>query len=582
MEFDLRTLYLTFSLTCLANVAVISYLWIANRKKYKGIGYLVVDFILQYFSMNLIFMRGKISDYLSISLGNTLSVAGIMLSLFGIQLLNQDKPKWYVNITILIFYAIIYVHFVSDGSSVEMRNFTYALFSNIYFLQILYLLLFRINKNYQKESKPIFFIILAFFIVNLFRIFYNGLSEKYSTDYFAMGGIESFSFIAYNVLFAMLTYGIVLNINNRLIYTLKKEEEKFYKAFNASPNAIVLSRLSDGLIYEINAGFENITGYNYTDCMGKTTLALQLWHNTNDRSDLKEELIKSNGLLVQKECQYRKKDGTLFYGKIQSVLITINGEDLILSTIEDITKMKVMINEIRITSDKLAKLNATKDKFFSIIAHDLRAPFTQVNALAELIKSDVAEKQYAEVDKEADLIFKSSQRAMGLLMNLLEWSRVQSGRIAFNPEQINLSKAINESILLLQENSKIKQISIHFSGDESLTCHADKNMFDSIIRNLLSNAIKFTHINGQININLTSQPNSIQVCVKDSGVGIEPTRAEKLFNIDGNQSTPGTLNEQGTGLGLVLCKEFVEKHGGKIWVTSKPEKGSTFCFSLPA
>lgn len=581
MQFDLRTLYFTFALTSLANIAVMTYLWLANRKRFKGIGYLVLDFIFQFISMNLIFMRDKISDYLSISLGTAISVTGIMFSLFGLQLLNNIRPKWQYNGLILGIYFLITIHFVSDGATVELRNLSYALFSNIYLGQIIYLFIFQLNKKFLSESKPILYIIVAFFVLNIVRIVTNGLSNDASTDYFTMGGIESYVFILYNVFFAMLTFAVVLAINNKLLQTVKTEEEMFIKIFHCSPFGILVTKFNNGQIIDVNHGFERISGYQHNECVGKTTLELKIWQTATERAVFIDKLNQEQGNLISLEFQFKRKNNSIFNGIINSTVFDFNDEKHVLSIIEDISDLKSMLNELKITSDKLAKLNAAKDKFFSIIAHDLRAPFTQVNALAELIKADVVDKQYTEVDKEADLILKSSQKAMGLLMNLLEWSRIQSGRMAFNPENINLYEAINNNMLLLEQTYKNKQISVEFSGNQNTFCTVDKNMFDSIIRNLLSNAIKFTNAGGNINIALNELNQSIQICVTDNGIGISPERAEKLFSIDGNQSTPGTQNEAGTGLGLVLCKEFVEKHGGTIWVNSIPGKGSSFCFSIP-
>jgi signal transduction histidine kinase len=232
-------------------------------------------------------------------------------------------------------------------------------------------------------------------------------------------------------------------------------------------------------------------------------------------------------------------------------------------------------------NNKLYELNASKDKFFSIIAHDLKNPFNTILGLSELLKDETKSGNLETIDEYSDMIYNSAAQTLRLLENLLDWANSQRGKISFNPIPIKLKELFNEEFSVLNDMAKGKNIELKSSFSDNLTIIADKNMIKTILRNLISNAIKFTHKNGKVEVKAMAINNQVEISVSDSGIGMTKEIIAKLFRIDANQSTPGTENEKGTGLGLVLCKEFIEKHGGKIWVESESGKGSTFKFSIP-
>jgi len=258
------------------------------------------------------------------------------------------------------------------------------------------------------------------------------------------------------------------------------------------------------------------------------------------------------------------------------------GSDKVIAIVRDVTERKKSEAEIELKNQSLELLNATKDKFFSIIAHDLKSPFNSIMGFSEILVEQVSKNNLKGIAKYSGIIFNSSKRAVDLLMNLMEWSRSQTGRMEFNPEEFEIVDFINENIMMFDEIATQKSIVIKKDLPHDCAVIADKAMIGTVLRNLLSNAIKFTKPGGEILISVIEKPDEITVSVKDSGIGIPAGRIDKLFRIDENYSTPGTNNEKGTGLGLILCKEFIEKHGGKIWAESEVGKGSVFSFSLPA
>lgn len=239
------------------------------------------------------------------------------------------------------------------------------------------------------------------------------------------------------------------------------------------------------------------------------------------------------------------------------------------------------ITEIKDNELRLIELNATKDKFFSIIAHDLKNPINSILGFSEHLIEKVNEKDYKQIGEFADIVQQSTNRAMDLLMNLMEWAQSQSGRMENKPEYFEINTIVNEAILLLKGNAEQKSIIMSNKVSSGIQVNADKAMLSTVLRNLISNAIKFTHPNGKITVTSVVKQNELTISVIDTGVGISKERINKLFKISEVYSTQGTQKEDGTGLGLILCKEFIEKNNGKIWVESLVGTGTTFHFSLP-
>jgi signal transduction histidine kinase len=229
----------------------------------------------------------------------------------------------------------------------------------------------------------------------------------------------------------------------------------------------------------------------------------------------------------------------------------------------------------------LKELNDLKDKFFSIVSHDLRSPFVSINGFSGLLMNEVHNLNLDKVEKYAALILNSSQNAIDLLKNLTEWARLQTNRMQFNRREIDLVPVINEVTELLSLPAMQKSIVIEKKLPPVLTIHADKEMISSILRNLVSNAIKFSNPEGRVYITASRKEEQVHVEVLDFGVGMKNELVEKLFSKKENISMPGTMGEYGTGLGLVLVKEFITLHGGSIRVESEPGKCSRFKFSLP-
>jgi len=230
---------------------------------------------------------------------------------------------------------------------------------------------------------------------------------------------------------------------------------------------------------------------------------------------------------------------------------------------------------------QLSQLLATKDKFFSIIAHDLRNPFNSILGFSNILSEKIKNDDWSDFDKYVAIIKDSSKQAVNLLHNLLDWARSQTGNLEFSPAETNIIEVIKNVHDLLMYTAIEKNISIVLSLPEACVANADQSMLSTVLRNLVSNAIKYTAKGGEINISLRVSGSELLFSVKDNGIGIKNEDFKRLFKIEENFSTNGTLEEKGTGIGLVLCKELVEKQGGEIWFDSQVGVGSTFMFKIP-
>ena len=233
------------------------------------------------------------------------------------------------------------------------------------------------------------------------------------------------------------------------------------------------------------------------------------------------------------------------------------------------------------SESKLKDLNATKDKFFSIIAHDLKGPFNGIMGLSEILKDDARNLELSEIMDYAEMIYSSALQTHRLLDQLLSWARIQDGKMSFNPAPNLLHSVVGEVILLFLDIADHKEITIVNLVPVQMIVVADSAMLKTILRNLISNALKFTNSNGEVRIKAKTGDSGVEIEVEDNGGGIKEVDIHNLFRVDLSFSRSGTKNEKGTGLGLILCKEFVEKHGGKISAESKHGEGSQFKFTLP-
>jgi signal transduction histidine kinase len=294
-------------------------------------------------------------------------------------------------------------------------------------------------------------------------------------------------------------------------------------------------------------------------------------------------MIKEKGFFENYEFYFQRKNGEMMTGLMSGKIMTLKGVPHIISITRDISDRKIADQLIKLKNDELLKLNLEKDKFFSIIAHDLRGPISGFLGLTQIMAEDSPNLTMKQVQDFAVNMNRSATSLYRLLNNLLEWSQIQKGLVPFTPVEIKLHSFVDESIFMVKETASAKEIEIKLNIPDDITVIADLNILQTVIRNLVANAVKFTPRNGKIDLSAkTLNDKSIEICVKDSGIGINPSMVDKLFKLDGQTNRKGTEGEPSSGLGLLLCKEFIEKHCGEIRVVSEEGIGSSFFFTLPS
>lgn len=381
-------------------------------------------------------------------------------------------------------------------------------------------------------------------------------------------------------------YAIELENNIRKLEqsqeNLRQTHDYLDNLFNYA-NAPIIAWNSMFVIIRFNRAFEHLTGYYASEVVGQK-LDMLFPESTKKESlaQIKKTLDGVNWDSVEIPILTKNKETRIILWN--SANVYDNEGKVLISTMaqgQDITGRKEVEEALIVSEAKLKALNATKDKFFSIIAHDLKNPFNGILGMSELLNQEAERMDPASIVEYSGMIHKAALQVYRLLDNLLSWARIQQGQISFNPAVISLKEIAGEVIALLNENAKQKMVTLTDNIPDKLMVTADDDMLEAVIRNLVSNAIKFTPAEGSIELNAVEKDGEVLMMVKDNGKGINQKNLDELFKIGSNYSTPGTEREDGTGLGLILCKEFVEKQGGKIWAESLEGKGSVFYFTLP-
>jgi PAS domain S-box-containing protein len=368
---------------------------------------------------------------------------------------------------------------------------------------------------------------------------------------------------------------------------LQKSEEKF-RLITENSSDIIWHLDSNFFLTYISPADERIRGFKKEEVLGKSLFSILKPEGIEMLKDANKKRMfeLSKGIRsapVIYELEELCKDGgwvwveataTAFYDEDGK----ISGYHGVSRDISERKKAELLLKE---RESQLRELIATKDKLFSIIAHDLRSPFNAILGLSELLIENTNDLEVAQSEEYLGMINSSARNTLSLLDNLLAWARSQTGRNTFNPERTNLHSVINEILEVSKSVAKIKNISINYVHAGEIEVYADMNMLKTILRNLISNAIKYTNENGEVVISAAQNEANVIITVSDNGVGMSEDTRFKIFDVYTSITTTGTANEKGSGLGLVLCKEFVDQHGGEIEVQSEPGKGSTFIVSLP-
>nr|WP_243401447.1 ATP-binding protein [Leptospira harrisiae] len=533
-------------------------------------------------------LRGVIPEWISISAGNSLILLSLVYSNNIILSMFDRKPMWKSGIfSVILVFVLLALHQFSDISPkyrISLISFAAAIQLIVSSKTIL-----SANRKGRISSHFAAFFYLACGIFLILRFLYYTFADvSVSQIAFGKGPIQDITYLFFYVTSVMMTFGFLMMCIDIFIKRQEESEQKYRLLAENTSDVIWVLNYDDQQYIYVSPSVINITGFTSEEVLNHSlqdTLTPTSFKKVMEVLPIRVKEFKETGERIpfSDEVEQYCKDGSTIWIEANTVFQwNPNGSINILGVSRDIDNRKKTELEKNKIFSELQLLNYTKDKFFSIIAHDLKGPIGGMSTFAGMILEDLDTRPLKRTKNDLSILFQSSGEIYNLLENLLTWARSQTGEIAFFPENISLYRTIESSIASISFSIQNKSIVIKNFVDPNTAAYADEKMIETIFRNLISNAVKYSHPGGEIQLSSISIENDIQVCITDYGIGINEEIRKKLFHIDAKQtSMPGTLGERGTALGLILCKEFTEKHGGSIRVESELGKGSRFYITLP-
>lgn len=511
-----------------------------------------------------------LGTFTSIILSSSLTVLTVTLSLFillsilyyFVRFRRIYKP--FVGPTIVLAYVGIAIVWIEDGGIDGSNLF-------VGFVVLVLSLIVVPDKNKKYVISLFIALILIIYLIQLHRpeFITPFPSEKVRWTDSIITAIYSSLFIFFIVKFLHNSYNTERQRANDM-------QLKFRALSENSQDCITRYDREHHHIYMNKAGLE-LRGLSKEQILGKTHRESGIYEE--EQIEMMEKSIES--VFETKQPQYEQfsmeqPQGRTYYDlRFFPEFNSGNEVGSVIGVSRDITELKQ--SEI-----ELLQLNIDKDRFISILGHDLKSPLLTLLSFSELLAENIQDYDKSEIQSIVTEMMQSTKITYKLLEDILTWTKAQSGKIPYNPKKVFFAEICENTIEVLEPNAAAKSITLSCRVTDSLTVFADNDMLRTILRNLLSNAIKFTNKGGEINIKAEENPAYVCISVSDNGIGIAPENLTKLFKMTEVISTQGTAREKGTGLGLLLCQEFVVKHGGKIWAESEGGKGSVFNFTLPS
>lgn len=580
MKFDVHTLALALGIT-FAIQFIVFLIEYSQHKQYKGLGWWLLWSVAGVIGFLFLLARQIAPiERFSVVGQNTMLILASFFIYIGLMRFLGKKERLGLLLIIFAGFFFPFVYFVFFDDNIFIRGILIWLTVGIVSFVSGYDLYLYKNKSVETAARICMLVFLAHGLFSALKVVLF-LSGNEINEYDSQIFFNTSSYIEILIITIFWTYALVMMINQRLTAEMKRARDRFEVIFDTTPDAIFITSLSDEIITSANDKFYELSGFDLEEVSGKSTLDLHFWEDSARRQKFLSA-IHSQGYCFDYEAAFRRKNGNQIIGLISGRTIHIDDQIQLIVIIRDISERKKREVLTKQQNVQLQALNDEKDKFFSIIAHDLRSPFSSFLGLTEIMAEKLPDLPLTDVMVLAAQMRDSARNLYGLLENLLQWSMLKRGVAQFKPEFTLLHSEIDECIQLCSGIARDKLISLRLDVSSHLIVYADLYMLRSLLRNMLTNAIKFTPDGGKVSISATLQPDrSCLISVQDTGIGMSKDIQDKLFKIDGDVSRKGTNGELSTGLGLLLCHEFVSLHHGKIWVESIEGEGSTFFIQLP-
>jgi PAS domain S-box-containing protein len=542
---DIRTISISNMITNVVCLIVIILLWIRSRKRFSGIGFFVVDYLLLTVGMYLIVLRGTIPDLFSMVLSNTLIAWGAFFGYAALGSLIGKRIVKIPNYICLLIFSLIHYYFTVIQPDLTLRNINISAIITIMCLQCVWILYFHTSSAVRRYTLIVKIVFIAYTFVGVGRIVELLLINHPGNDYFHSGPIAGYVVLAYQMLLILLTYGLVLTVNMRLLNDIVLQEEKFSKAFMLSPYALTLTKLEDGMIIDLNEGFYQITRYTAEECRGKTIFDLNIWENIEERTSLIDELSRVK-TVYEKELTFKNKQGGLVIGLLSAGIIEINNELYVLSSINDISARKR--NEVL-----LQKSFEEKKFLLRELQHRAKNSFAMIQSMVNLAAMSFP-------DGCEGVALKTIAQRIQVFSTLYD--------ILYSTDSIidvRLDVYIDKIITSIQSSDET--ITFYKSLEEVNLPVKTAASAGIVIAELLTNAVKYAfpgNKKGSVTISMWKKNNSIYFDCGDDGVGLPAG-----FEISSVHS-----------LGLVLVQAIVGQLNGTLHY--EVSNGTTWHIQIPA
>lgn len=567
IELDLRTVFFNYWLTAVVSFIVVFFLWYQSRNRFKGIEYLMLDALFQVLGIGLMFLRGYIPKFISIDVSNALCFVGVVLGFIGLEYFTGKKSNQLYNIILVFVVFCVHVYFTFVDPNIAFRNLNSAVGYLIVFSQCAWLMLRRLTKIFSRIYLHVGVVFVLFSLVNVARIFYFFFDGNLSLDYFHGRGFDMFVVILYQTLFLFFVFFLALMINRRLLSDIATQEEKFSKAFHSAPYAVIIARLSDGRIVEVNDGFERVLGYNASEVIGKTTSELGIWYDIADRGQL-IKLLNDMGTAKNVEFPFKNKSGDIIPGEISGEIININSEKCTLTVINDITDRK-LAEKKQVESQTILRRFAShlqnvgeEEKLLLAdrIDNELNQTLAALRMDIGLLKNKVVDKDFQSISddlfKKLDRAYNIAGESLASSVKLMSGLRHEVLHLMGFAEAIKLFISEFESSYHIQCDFRSPKIDVQLQQNQSTILF---KVFQSAMANIAQHS-KAT----EVKISLDTVGDKLVFEITDDGIGF---KFDDLLVMRSN--------------GLMLMRESVLLLEGQFDLKTLPKHGTVIRISVP-